>query len=50
MKGGPVDVPFDSFGHIRPPEMAEIGQNSGFSKHELFQAVSLQWLVVETWE
>ena len=29
----PVDVPFDSFGQIRPPEMAEFGQNvqnSGF--------------------
>ena len=23
----PVDVPFDSFGQVRPPEMAEIGQN-----------------------
>ena len=23
----PVDVPFDSFSQIRPPKMAEIGQN-----------------------
>ena len=23
----PVDVPFDSFGQIRPSEMAEFGQN-----------------------
>ena len=49
----PVDVPFDSSGQIRPPEMAEFGQNvqnSGFSKHELFQAVSLQRMVVETCE
>ena len=49
----PVDVPFDSFGQIRPPEMAEFGQNvqnSGFSELELFQAVSLQRMVVETWE
>ena len=41
----PVDVPFDSIGQIRPPEMAEFGQNikkkQQFSKHRLFQAVSL---------
>ena len=49
----PVDVPFESFGQIRPPEMAEFGQNvqnSGFSELELFQAVSLQRMVVETWK
>ena len=45
MKGlVPIDVPFDSFGQVRPPEMAEMAKMSeisGFSKHELFQAVSL---------
>ena len=48
-----LDVTFDSFGQIRPPEMAEFDQNvqnSGFSKFVLFQAVSLQWMVLETWE
>ena len=49
----PVDVPFESFGQIWPPEMAEFGQNvqnSRFSELELFQAVSLQRMVVETCE
>ena len=46
-----VDVPFDSFAQIRPQKMAELGQNfqnSGFSKHESFQAVSLQRMVEDT--
>ena len=35
----PVDVPFDSFGQIRSPEMAEFGQNvqnSGFFRNMSF--------------
>ena len=46
----PVDVPFDSFGHRKWPNLAKMSKNSGFSKHMLFQAVSLQRMVVETWE
>ena len=49
----PVDVPFERFGQIRPPKMAEFGQNvenSCFSKQELFQTISLQRMVVETCE
>ena len=47
-----VDMPFDSFGQIRQPEMVEFSNNNnnkknGFSKHA-FQAVSLKRMVVDT--
>ena len=40
-----VDAPFDSFGRIWLPKVGRIwpklSKNGGFSKHDLFQAVSL---------
>ena len=46
-------MPFDSFSQVRPPEMAEFGQNvqnSDFLKFVLFLAVSLQWMRIGSYE
>ena len=37
----PVDVPFEVLVKLGHRNLAKMPKNSGFSKHELFQAVSL---------
>ena len=38
------------FGHRKWPNLAKMFNNSSFSKHELFQAVSLKRMVIEIWK
>ena len=45
------DVHFSSIGQFRPPQIwPKCPETVFFSKHELFQGVSLQRMIVETWE